>query len=592
MTSRPNQLWFAVVAGTATVVFALAFVSPVEMVESDPAVALVASQALVEHHTLRLDVYRGHPDLAYDLDTDVRLRRSGGEARYFSVGVPVVFAPAVWLCNLFGLHMIDQPVEFAIQNLLSAALCAAIFVLFFVLCRRCLPRSESYIIAFVFIFASPVMSTLATALWNTGLQTIVLCLALVVLRGGLGGPQTVGAQLVLGGLVGCAFLLRPTTAFFGLAVLIFESRIQWKRRLAVVFMGLAGVVVVWFLPMSDGVRDYYSVGKLEHVTPLLTGLYGTLLSPSRGLFVFSPFLLVVVLLIVWHWRRVVSGPLCRVLVCWIGLHVLAVSIRRFWWGGHCFGPRLLTELIPGFLVLATLVWPTVPQRARRWTACLFLALALPAIVVHSGVGLWNEATKRWNVDPNVDQHHELLWSWRWPQILASDTAIDNRAAHRQRREQGIYRPGSALRFDSRDLVFGSWFVAEPGWRWSRGTAPWLEIRLGSVDLEQRFLLRMVAGGRGRQEVAVSINGWQAGTMVFDGFAPQTRTLVIPGAKLEPGAANRIQLSIPDAAPVEGDSRVLGVAFRALSLQAMTETNQGEQPGQPGLQSFSISRTRS
>jgi len=200
MTAKAGQLWFSVVAGTATAVFVLAFVSPVEMVESDPAVALVASQALVEHGTLDLDVYRGHPDLAYDLDTDHRLRGGGGEVRYFSVGVPVAFAPAVWVCNLFGLDLVQRPVEFAVQNLLSALLCALIFVLLYLLGRRKIPTPQSWVIAVVFTFATPIMSTLATALWNTGLQTVVVCLVLLILCGALGGPGSTRGQLALVGL--------------------------------------------------------------------------------------------------------------------------------------------------------------------------------------------------------------------------------------------------------------------------------------------------------------------------------------------------------------------------------------------------------
>jgi hypothetical protein len=229
----------------------------------------------------------------------------------------------------------------------------------------------------------------------------------------------------------------------------------------------------------------------------------------------------------------------------------------------------MTELIPGFLVLAALVWPTVPQRARRWTACLFLALAVPALAAHSGVGLWNRAIKRWNVDPDVDRHHELLWSWRWPQVLASDEAIDERSAHRQRRSQGVYRMGDSLAYDSPDLVFGSWYVAEPGWRWSRGSSPWLELRLGAADVEREYRLRVVAGANGRQRITISINGWRAGAVLLDGFAPQATTLVIPGEKLHPGAGNRIDFGIPDAVPLASDGRVLGVAFRELSLHPAT-----------------------
>ena len=56
----------------------LAWVEPVESVQSDPALTLIAAQAVVEHRSLALDPYRGDPRCAYDLDHDYRVRAHGG----------------------------------------------------------------------------------------------------------------------------------------------------------------------------------------------------------------------------------------------------------------------------------------------------------------------------------------------------------------------------------------------------------------------------------------------------------------------------------------------------------------------------------
>jgi hypothetical protein len=92
----------------AAAVFALAWGSPNQDVDSDPAIALLSSQALLDHGTLRLDGYAGDPACAYDLTKDRRVRRQGGSYAYYNVGVPLLSVPAVWVANRFGFHMLDQ----------------------------------------------------------------------------------------------------------------------------------------------------------------------------------------------------------------------------------------------------------------------------------------------------------------------------------------------------------------------------------------------------------------------------------------------------------------------------------------------------
>src|SRR5262249_18340475 len=101
-------------------VFALAFLSPVSMADTDPALALLAAQAVVEHGTLSLDAYAAQPGLGYDLDTDYRVRRIGGRHYYYSIGVPLVSLPAVAVLRGLGFDMRQPEEDFAAQNFVSA----------------------------------------------------------------------------------------------------------------------------------------------------------------------------------------------------------------------------------------------------------------------------------------------------------------------------------------------------------------------------------------------------------------------------------------------------------------------------------------
>ena len=75
---------------------------------------------------------------------------------------------------------------------------------------------------------------------------------------------------------------------------------------------------------------------------LLSGLGGLLFSPTRGLFVFSPFLLFLVL----AWRHL---PRERGLTLALSLGVILQILlyaKTDWRGGASWGPRYMTDLLP------------------------------------------------------------------------------------------------------------------------------------------------------------------------------------------------------------------------------------------------------
>jgi len=136
-------------------IFVIAFLSPVEHVDSDPAMALLVSQALLDHHTLRLDVYAGDPACAYLISpANYHLFLYGDSLFYRSPSVGVLSLPIVWLANRFGFYMLDQSAEFALQNLISAVCCALIAGVLYRLCRIYLAPPASLAVAAVSVLGS------------------------------------------------------------------------------------------------------------------------------------------------------------------------------------------------------------------------------------------------------------------------------------------------------------------------------------------------------------------------------------------------------------------------------------------------------
>src|SRR5262249_41557538 len=147
------------------------------------------------------------------------------------------------------------------------------------------------------------------------------------------------------------------------------------------------------------------------------GLAGLLVSPSRGLLVYSPVLLFALGGAVLAFGERVA-PLLRWLAGAAGASVLMLAGFSVWWGGHSFGPRLLADVLPILALLLLPVWPRL-QGSRPLRAVFLVLLGLSVGV--QVVGAFYHPSSRsldWNTSPrDVDEAHDRLWDWTDPQIL-------------------------------------------------------------------------------------------------------------------------------------------------------------------------------
>jgi hypothetical protein len=122
------------------------------------------------------------------------------------------------------------------------------------------------------------------------------------------------------------------------------------------------------------------------------GLAGILLSPSRGLFVFSPFLLFALWGAVRSWKTPEHAALRP-----LGIAVLlgfGLASRWFeWWGGWSFGYRMIVELTP----LCVLLLMPLGDRLfdRRAPARVFGLLAFLSVTIQA-LGAFGYETSTWN----------------------------------------------------------------------------------------------------------------------------------------------------------------------------------------------------
>jgi hypothetical protein len=331
--------------------------------------------------------------------------------------------------------------------------------------RRLVRPWASLVIAFVSVVGSSLISTLGAALWSLNFTTLIIALALWILvrweetiqiltpddsRGYYGAGSSSGQAYLLGLLFFLAFLSRPSSVAFiapalvlvfwrtspsGRRVNLTRSRtgsLFWKVAIAalaplILFAGWSlAEYGSWFPP-------YYTPARLQGTgQPLWIGIAGNLFSPSRGLLVYSPFFLLLLVAVFLFWRELRRLPLFWLCVAWFAAQLLLVSRAVIWWGGNSFGPRLLTDALPGLVLLLFLTWREVERASTRRSlgraaAALFLGLGFVAFLIHLG-GLYRGATGRWSLLALYGPTARTglggdYFDWRKAQILADNEMI-------------------------------------------------------------------------------------------------------------------------------------------------------------------------
>jgi hypothetical protein len=196
------------------------------------------------------------------------------------------------------------------------------------------------------------------------------------------------------------------------------------------------IAVPWILFNSKlygaPVSPYYWHNAFSETTNLTEGLLGSLFSPSRGLFVFSPVLLFAVSGFVIALRDPKERPLNIAYGAIIVGQSIIVGAGSMWWGGHSFGPRLMTDAVPFLAYFVTFNF-RLPARVSPLTrgilsACITL-FALISVLINAQ-GALRGSPMLWNVLPrNIDQYPSRAWDWRDPQFAR--TKAENARMQRQ-----------------------------------------------------------------------------------------------------------------------------------------------------------------
>lgn len=324
---------------------------------------------------------------------------------------------------------------------------------------RFTPARVALLSTLAFGLGTCVWSTSSQALWQHGPSEFWLALALFfVVRDSIAPLSAAAGGTALAMAVAC----RPTNAVVLAIMALWLAFRDWRALLAMLVgalpigLALAAYNAIYLgSPFTFGQTEIAEKLALHKCgapgvwqTPLWFGTAGLLVSPGRGLFIYSPWLALALWGAVIAWRDVRYAPLRPLPIA--ALAMLGVHAKFYdWWGGWAFGYRpivdatvLLAPLAAAALAALTSEQGSTARRRLAWSA--FALLVAWSIGVQT-LGAFAYDLAGWNarvvdgVPQDIDrpEYRHRIWSWRDNPILFYATHFTTSQAERARRVQAM-----------------------------------------------------------------------------------------------------------------------------------------------------------
>lgn len=301
-----------------------------------------------------------------------------------------------------------------IELIIASFLCAITAVIIFLIARMHVSISSALIIVFIFSFCTSSWSVSSRALWQHGPSMLMLSITLylILLEDSIKGIiKYTAIPLAL------AFIIRPTNAIpivFFSGYIFLNYRKQFLQYLLIA-LPFAGVFFIYNLSIYDSILSpYYLPERVFRLNSFFEALAGNLISPARGIFIYSPILLLPIGLIFSKQSKPKINSLSVLLLLILLCHWIVISSFPHWWAGESYGPRFFADMIPFFIYFIILFMMDFEKNSSNKTI-LTLIVILPLILISfyinaKGAYFWD--VHQWNLTPNnIDTHPERLWDW-------------------------------------------------------------------------------------------------------------------------------------------------------------------------------------
>lgn len=321
-------------------------------------------------------------------------------------------------------------------------------------------RWITWTITLFFALGSPQAILSSVTLWQHGPNTLLINLGLLLI---IKGQVEKNSRLLWLSALPLGFLpmVRPQAVIFYFMGMALVAVLDRKALARFVLLSLPGA----FTALAINIGLYHSIlggyGYLAEDggfgSPFVVNFVGLLFSANRGLFVFSPFLLLAIPgLYLAVTRRSVMGIVMGVgVAAYLAVH----ASWSAWYAGAVIGPRFATETVPPLIYLCVIFLSEYQGALVKYGSAGLVALS---VAITAPGMYYPHENMQWNTFPDIDaeDNHGRLWSFNeW---------LPFHFMNRVRFERGMEVPCSSLVHDKH---YGWLNSADGGYR----------VRLGLAD---------------------------------------------------------------------------------------------------------------
>lgn len=328
---------------------------------------------------------------------------------------PLYLLPAWWLAHeRIGYDDVRaRALEVVMERLAAAILTALSAAVLLLALLRLTTWRWALALTLLYGLGTSSWSISSQALWAHALAQLTLALLCLLLI----APAPSRLALVGAGAAAAVSVAnRPQTAVLaGLVLLFLLAHQRWRALWYAALPALAGVALAIYnhAIFNTVLGGYGSLAPFSGALP--EGVAGLLVSPNRGLLVFTPIMAFALWGAVRVWRLAVP-PWLRWLSVALLLHVLVYARFREWWAGYTYGPRYFSDVLPALIIF--LVYGLVPYWRAPAVRVLAAALALYGVAVQA-IGVY-AADDGWNREPTpLERAPWRVWDWADLQIVRS-----------------------------------------------------------------------------------------------------------------------------------------------------------------------------
>ena len=328
------------------------------------------------------------------------------------VALPLFVAPYHWLKATGRADDAELlAASEGLEKVAAAVIAAASVVVTYLAARRLASPSGAMWIGLGLGLGTSIWATASQMLWQHGVVALAIAAGLLL----LGHPDRPSWTLAAAGLVfGVGAMTRPSAALMLAAAVAWVALRSPLRTAAVELAWLLSGAVPPLLATALYNQRYFdnflgAYGLMKGAVDLRRaplGLAGLLVSPNRGLLVFTPIALLGIYgLVRCAWKP--SGTGLGIFGIAAILHGVLSGAYYQWAGGWSFGPRYLVDVLPILALGAALVWRSL---GGAWKWALAGALLWSVAVQLDGsfcypASNWNQRMLR------AGSLERAAWSW-------------------------------------------------------------------------------------------------------------------------------------------------------------------------------------